>query len=117
MAETITIEGSISPSVYLARGERATVRSDDKRAKNLVLGGFANIVSADTAEVEPPVLPEPLPTPARNASRDDWAEWLAVHTDIVTEGKGRDELVAEYDDYLKTHDAPTEDDDPENTEG
>jgi hypothetical protein len=116
MAEIITIEGSISPSVYLARGERVTVRADDVRARNLVLRGFANVVSTDTDEAEP-VLPEPLPTPARNASRDDWAEYLAAGAfGIVTEGKGRDELLAEYDDYIRTHDVPAEDD-AENPEG
>lgn len=35
--------------------------------------------------------------PKRNASRDDWAEWLAANTSIVTEGKSRDELLAELD--------------------
>lgn len=109
MAKTLTIEGSISPSVYLARGERREVRDDDPRVQRLIRGGFVNVVS-ESGEVEPSPLPEPAPIPARNASRDDWAEYLAAGAfGIVTEGKGRDELIAEYDKWLETHDAPAVD--------
>lgn len=43
---------------------------------------------------DPTLAPQP---PARNSSRDDWAEFLAEHSPIVTAGKSRDELIAEYD--------------------
>ena len=56
----------------------------------------------------PTPLPEPIPAPRGNASRDDWAEWLADNTDIVTEGKDRDALRAEYAEWTKTHDVPTD---------
>lgn len=101
MAEIITLEGSILPSAHLARGERQDFRSDDPLAETLVLGGYAVVVdartvtdakgkeSADSAELEPP---------KRNASRDDWAEYLAQHPHgFVTEGKDRAALLAEFD--------------------
>lgn len=112
----ITIEGSLSPSTYLARGERAVVRDDDPRVQKLIAGGYVNVIDTETDTPEPTPLPEPLPVPARNASRDDWAEWLALNTDIVTVDKNRETLLNEYDEWLKTHDAPAEDTD-EATEG
>lgn len=80
MAETITIEGSILTSAWLARGERQVVRADDPHAKFLVLNGYAIVVEANTV-VEPeadepegnPADAMELDPPARNASRDDWA--------------------------------------------
>lgn len=103
----ITIEGSLTPAAGLARGERREVQ-DSPEVRDYVARGFANIVDEETGEVEQPELPEPAKAPARSASRDDWAEWLALNTDIVTEGKGRDALVDEYDEWLKTHDAPAD---------
>lgn len=35
--------------------------------------------------------------PKRSASRDEWADYLAAHHSIVTDGKSRAELLAEYD--------------------
>jgi hypothetical protein len=107
MAKKITIEGSITPSSRLARGERVTVE-DSAKVRKFIAGGFANVVDEETGEAEPAPLPEVVPAPARNASREDWAEWLAIETDIVTEGKNRDVLQAEYDEWLKTHDAPSD---------
>ncbi|AXN53295.1 hypothetical protein PBI_THONKO_23 [Mycobacterium phage Thonko] len=106
----ILIEGSLSPSAYLARGERKRVQ-DDEHVQRLIKGGFVNVVDEGSGAVEPAPLPEPVSPPARNASRDDWAEFLAEHTDIVTEGKDRGDLIAAYDEYLATHDAPAADDD------
>ena len=50
-----------------------------------------NVVVIEDGPADPPAEPK------RNASRDDWAEYLAACTSIVTAGKGRDELLAEYD--------------------
>ena len=102
----VTIEGSLSPSTYLARGQRRTVqRTPD--VEKLIAGGFVVVVD----EGEPPALtlfdvePEDASEPgiadappARNASRGDWAEYLEANTEIVTEGKTRDELIREWDD-------------------
>jgi hypothetical protein len=103
----ITVEGSLTPSAFLARGERLTVQdTDDVRRK--IAKGFLVVVDEETGEPEPAPLPEPVKAPSRGASRDDWAEFLADQTDIETEGKGRDELVEEYSEWLLTHDAPAE---------
>ena len=108
MAETITIEGSILPSAWLARGERQVVRADDPHAKFLVLNGYAVVVEANTV-VEPeadetkgnPADAVELDPPARNASRDDWAEFLAQHpAGFVTEGKDRAAVIAEWDEHI-----------------
>ena len=103
----ITIKGSLTPSARLARGERQSVE-DSPEVRAFVAKGFAVVVDEETGEPEPAPLPEVKPAPKRNASRDDWAEWLAEETDIVTEGKDRDELIAEYDEWVKTHDAPAD---------
>ena len=109
MAEIITLEGSILPSAYLARGERQVVRSDDALAKQLVLGGYAIVVDTNTVpDPEPTPAPEGNPSddveldpPARNASREDWAEFLAQHpAGFVTEGKNRGQLIAEWDERI-----------------
>ncbi|QHB37329.1 hypothetical protein I5G58_gp027 [Mycobacterium phage BirdsNest] len=103
----VTIEGSLSPSAYLARGERREVQRDE-HVENLIRLGFVNVVDED-GDVEPAPLPEPVKAPSKSASRDDWAEFLAKYTDIVTEGKNRDALQAEYDEWLETHDLPAAD--------
>lgn len=100
----VTIEGSLSPSTYLARGERREVQRD-QHVDALIAGGYVNVISEE-GEVEPTPLPEPAKAPAKSAGREAWAGWLAEHTDIVTEGKNRDALAAEYEDWLATHDAP-----------
>ncbi|UXE04398.1 hypothetical protein SEA_FUNSIZED_27 [Mycobacterium phage Funsized] len=104
---SITIEGSLTPSADLPRGERRTVQ-DSAEVRKFVADGWAVIVDEETGEVEEDGtgLLTPIEPPKRNAGREDWAEWLAAHTDIVTEGKDRGDLLAEYDEWVKTHDAP-----------
>lgn len=104
---SVTIEGSLSPAAFLARGERRTVQRTD-RIDKLIRRGFVVVVDEE-GEVEAPPAPEPVKAPAKSASRDDWAEFLAEHTDIVTEGLNRDALQAEYDTWLETHDQPAAD--------
>ncbi|AAQ12101.1 hypothetical protein PBI_ORION_24 [Mycobacterium phage Orion] len=105
---TVVIEGSILPCGFLARGERVEVQRT-AHIDRLIEQGFVNVIS-ETGDPEPAPLPEPVKAPARSASRDTWAEFLAEHTDIVTEDKGRDELVAEYDEWQSVHDVPATDD-------
>lgn len=104
----ITIEGSLSPSAKLPRGERIEVQ-DSPEVRRYVAKGFAVVVDEETGATEAPPLPDPVKAPSKGASRDDWAEFVAEHTDVVTEGKTRDELVAAYEEWLTTHDAPAED--------
>lgn len=67
-------------------GEVATVERTPYIDRLLTRGRVALLPDADADD-----------RPKRNASRDDWAEWLAENTSIVTEGKSRDELLAELD--------------------
>jgi hypothetical protein len=111
----VTIEGSrLSPSTFLAAGERATVQRTE-RVERLIARGFvvevpeqrtATEVEADEqadqsrADLTPYTLENP---PKRNASREDWAEFLAAHSalGITIEGKDRDQLIAAWDDYQR----------------
>ena len=102
---TITIEGSLTPSSDLPRGQRRRVHDSDE-VREFVRRGFAVVVDED-GEPEPAPLPQPVKAPAKNDSRDEWAEFLAKHTDVVTEGRTRDQLVGDYEVWLETHDAPT----------
>lgn len=96
---TITIEGSLTPASNLPRGERRVV-ADTTEVRRYVAKGYANIVD-EHGNLEPAPLPEPAKAPARNASRDDWAEFLARNPHgFVTDGKNREQLIAEWDDYL-----------------
>lgn len=105
----VTIEGSrLSPSTFLAAGERATVQRTD-RVERLIARGFVvevpdgrtvtEVEADDNAEQSrADLVPDPGTPPKRNASREDWAEFLAQHPNgYVTEGKDRDQLIAEWD--------------------
>lgn len=101
---TITIEGSLTPASNLPRGERRVV-ADTTDARRYVAKGYAVVVDEDDAPVPAPdPFGQPVTdedAPARNASRDDWAEFLARHPHgFVTDGKNREQLIAEWDDYL-----------------
>ncbi|WAB09199.1 hypothetical protein SEA_LITTLEMUNCHKIN_23 [Gordonia phage LittleMunchkin] len=95
-ARKVTIEGSLSPSTELARGERRTVALTD-RVQRLVDRGFVIIVDehdepADAPEANPDQLNE-LVEPKANASRPKWAEWLSHKGIDYTDDHTRDDLV------------------------
>ena len=104
---TVTIEGSIAPCGFLARGERATVQlTDDVRA--LISEGYVDVIAVvDDGDEPPHAPPAEAKPPAKNASREDWAEYLAANTDVVTEGRTLKELQSDYEVWLKTQDAAT----------
>lgn len=122
----VTIEGSISPSTYLARGERATVQRTEK-IDRLIERGFVVVVD-DHADAPHPVFDDEnvmnqriselekhadaeaqkardeLGVPPRNgsgATRAAWAEFLSKQNPPIefTDDDGRDELIALWDDY------------------
>ncbi|QPX62137.1 hypothetical protein PBI_INDLOVU_22 [Mycobacterium phage Indlovu] len=70
----ITIEGSLTPSARLARGERLEVQDSDE-VRKFVADGFAVVVDAETGEAEPTPLPEAPKAPAKSASREKWVEF------------------------------------------
>lgn len=114
MASTVTIEGSITPSAALGRGQRRTVRMTD-RVQKLIDKGFVILVEeaaeelplhhyADAAAAadSPMKLDSP---PGLNASREHWARWLTANHVAYPDGAdrpdgvtdhvaGRDELIA-----------------------
>ena len=115
MAQVVTIEGTLTPSTYLARGQRADVELTPEVLRKVALG-YVKVVkyheltdteveadaNAEAARAE--LVPDPVNPPKRNASREDWAEFLAQHASgaFVTEGKDREQLIAEWDAYLET---------------
>lgn len=104
----VTIEGSTSPSTYLARGERIEVQRTD-HIERLIKGGFVTVIDEE-GHAEPAPLPEPIKPPTKSGSRQAWADFLDEHTSVEVGDKTRDELVDAYDDYLSTHDAPAAED-------
>lgn len=120
---TVTIRGSITPSSRLARGEVITVQ-DTPQVRAFIAAGWADLIEEhDTPQgkvvsPEPPVAPpaapvdppapdpEPPTVPAKTASRDAWAEFLAT-TPLAdhVEDRGRDELVGMWEQYEDDHPA------------
>ena len=109
----VTIEGSILPSGFLARGERTTVHRD-ARVDALIAGGYVTVVEehpgTDLPHLVSPGPEQPTTTPytrdtppPRNASRDDWAEFMASFG-FITENLSRDELISEWDEHLAAGD-------------
>ncbi|QRY48156.1 hypothetical protein JVX93_16050 [Mycolicibacterium boenickei] len=123
MGHRVTIEGShYMPTDLLGRGQRATVEVTDT-IRQLVASGGATVVSGSLDDPDAVAYGEPVDErtdtereadeqaeqsraeiaaagdpPKRNASREDWAEFLAQHpAGFVTEGKDRDALIAEWD--------------------
>lgn len=114
---TVVIEGSLSPSSFLARGDRMEVQRSEFVEK-LIVGGFVNVISetedpeiTPPAELSDPAVPplvdnepaaEPPPRSGAGSGREEWAEFLAKHPGgFVTEGKDRTDLIGEWDDYLQ----------------
>lgn len=65
----VTIEGSVTPSVNLPRGQRTTVEMTPTIAK-MVERGFVNIIAVEPDPQPAPVTetePEPEPAPRRRA--------------------------------------------------
>lgn len=93
----VTIEGSLSPCVELARGVRRTVTVTD-HIRRLVAGGFVNVVAGSLDDDEPAASTEVEP-PAGNATTEEWLEFLIgqgieVPTDDDGETPGREALKA-----------------------
>lgn len=88
----VTIEGSITPSVVLARGEKRTVALTD-RVQRLIDRGFVTLIEHESDAPEPEEVNNTDPIePKLNASRDDWAAFLTGKIEFTDED-GRDDLV------------------------
>ncbi|QOV97153.1 hypothetical protein [Rhodococcus pyridinivorans] len=102
MAQRITVEGTITPSTFLAAGDRRTV-TRTAFVEKLIAKGFIRVVDDETsAEVAPVVeekTEEVFAVPARNAKREVWAAFLTrLDPDIhFTDEDGRDDLIELYE--------------------
>lgn len=92
---TVTIEGSLSPSAELPRGERRKVQRSE-HVDRLIRKGFVVVVDEDGD-----VVPTPEPTgpeaPAKNASTDAWRDFLTAQSVEFDPDATRDELVDAWD--------------------
>lgn len=103
---TVTIRGSITPSAWLARGEVKTVQRTS-HIDNLIRQGFVDLlaehndVPAAVPPAEAPVQPDTPKPPHKNASREDWAEFLSTIPDLTdhVQAHGRDQLVGIWESY------------------
>jgi hypothetical protein len=104
----VTLEGSITPSTFLRRGRRITVERTPYIEK-LIRGGYVVVVpDPPAAEEVEAIVAEPreraddeqrIPdTPARNASRAEWAAFLEGNGIPYAEDDTRADLIARWDD-------------------
>ncbi|UYL88133.1 hypothetical protein SEA_EVAA_22 [Gordonia phage Evaa] len=108
MADKVTIEGSITPSVLLARGERRTV-ARTARIDRLIARGFVVEVPEKEATPEPETdesegqTTPPPSEPKGNASRDEWAAHLDSQSPKIEypEDAGRDDLIRIWQAHLQ----------------
>jgi hypothetical protein len=99
----VTIEGSVTPSSHLGRGERRTVERTDFIDK-LIRNGYVTVVETitppfteeDLAEAIAAIGDEPVKVvPAADDSLELWQEFMADQVDpLILENATRDELVA-----------------------
>src|SRR5690606_35687339 len=98
----VTIEGSITPSTFLCRGQRLTIERTGYIEK-LIKRGFVTVVKDYPAEAEVVQIVEAQQeavdnerqlsgTPARNASRDEWAAFLRDEGVPFEDGDTRNDL-------------------------
>ena len=100
MSQRITVEGTITPSTFLAAGARRTV-TRTAFVEKLIGKGFIRVVDEPTVLESQPVTEEETATevPARNAKREVWAEFLSrlVPEIQFADEDGRDDLIALYE--------------------
>ncbi|AUM17362.1 MULTISPECIES: hypothetical protein [Rhodococcus] len=99
MAQRITVEGTITPSVLLSTGEQMTVTRSPFIDK-LISKGFIRVVADDApTPTQPAVEDQPVVVvPARNAKREVWAAFLTNLKIEFSDEDGRDELINLYED-------------------
>lgn len=99
----VTIEGSITPSAVLARGQRRTVRMTD-RIQRLIDRGYVVLVEDSAGLTDTELVADAAAAadssedlevaPAGNASRELWAQFLTGQGIEFTDEYGRDDLIA-----------------------
>jgi hypothetical protein len=91
----VTIEGSVTPSAFLARGERRTVERTDFidtliRKRYVVEIPDTPLPVGDNAPADPDV-------PARNASKLAWVEFMQAQGYEVSEAATRSDLIEQWE--------------------
>lgn len=111
----VTLEGTITPSTFLGRGARLTVERTPYIDK-LIRRGFVRVVTesatgtgatVDTARAvvaaqaaqDEPAAPTDAPTrePGRNASTEDWSEFMRAQGFDVAADASRADLIDAWD--------------------
>lgn len=95
--DVVTVERSGYVDGLIERGRVAVVDGDTITDEGILIGDGDG---DEALPVRPDDLPEP---PKRNASYDDWAEYLAQHVHIEggTDGKTRAELLEVWDRFVE----------------
>jgi hypothetical protein len=119
MAQRITVEGTITPSTFLASGERRTV-TRTAFVEKLISKGFIRVVEDEPkptvadpvpvqqtmAEVEQAAVESSEPArlerkiteaPHRNGSREEWAKFLDSQKIAYPDDATRNELIDRWD--------------------
>lgn len=99
MSQRITVEGTITPSTFLAAGARRTV-TRTAFVEKLISKGFIRVVDEEAAVESQPVAKDETATavPARNAKREVWARFLEQLGGIeFSDEDGRDDLIDLYE--------------------
>ena len=126
----VTLEGSITPSTFLARGARVTVERTPYVEK-LIRKGYVVVIAAaadktpvteeiarmvDTQQEAVDNERQLTGAPARNASRDAWAEFLRKEKIPFWEDDTRNELIDRWDRRAEDTQAEPEAEDDGGTE-
>lgn len=122
----VTLEGSNTPSTFLKRGARVTVERTALIEK-YIRKGYVTVVAAAAVPVEKEVAQiveaqreaadnerQLTGAPARNASREDWAEFLRTQEIPFWQDDTRNTLIDRWDRrdaHAESEDAPEDEDD------
>jgi|SRR5690349_12460689 len=97
----ITIEGSLTPSARLARGERLEVQDSDEVRKFIADGFAVEVTNVETGETAPAPLPEPVKAPAKSASKEKWVEFADAQEGFEYDPDAtRDEIAEAWDRHV-----------------
>lgn len=91
MSNTITIEGTVTPSTLLPRGDRMTV-SRSSFIEKLIAKGYVRVV--DAVDESPAVPDVEVAVPAKNAKREDWKAFLEFQGVPFPDDATRDDMIA-----------------------
>jgi hypothetical protein len=93
---TVTVEGSLTPSNWLATGKRVTVQLTP-RIERLIAKGFLLLIATDAAPKKAAQSVADAPyragEPAWNALRDEWARFVIAHGQVVVASDTKGDII------------------------